>query len=219
MIDEGDEMDGVVYPDVTTYVEAFGGIPELRRLEDYAREHYVPIVMKDAASFLKFMVMTKKPRKILELGTAIGYSALLMALSSDAEVVSIERDPDMREIAMENIKRYNMSDRIHVVLDECQVYLDQAEEKFDFIFIDAGKSHYQEYVNTALPLLNEDGIILCDNVLYKGQVVKEEVKRKHRTNVTKLKAFLEDIFNRADLTASLLTVSDGMLLIRRNTKI
>ncbi len=218
MIDEGDEMDGVVYPDVTTYVEAFGGVPELKSLEDYAKEHYVPIVMKDAASFLKFMVMTKQPKKILELGTAIGYSALLMGLNSDADIVSVERDPAMRDIALENIKSYHMSHRIQVVLEECQTYLDQADEKFDFIFIDAGKSHYQDYVNTALPLLREDGIILCDNVLYKGKVVKATVERKHRTNVVNLKAFLEDIFSREDLTASLLTVSDGMLLIRRNTK-
>lgn len=218
MIDEGDEMDGVVYPDVTTYVEAFGGIEALSSLEDYARDHYVPIVMKDAASFLRFMVMTKKPKKILELGTAIGYSALIMALSSQADIISIERDPKMIGIARENIKTFGMEDKIQVVQEECQGYLDQTEEKFDFIFIDAGKSHYQDYVNTALPLLHEDGIILCDNVLYKGKVVKETVERKHRTNVVNLKAFLEDIFHREDLTASLLTVSDGMLLIRRNIK-
>ncbi len=209
-------MDGVVYPDVTTYVEAFGGIPELQSLEDYAKAHYVPIVMKDAASFLKFMVMTKMPNMILELGTAIGYSALIMALNSDAQVISIEREPAMREIALRNIENYGMKDRITVVQEECQAYLDYTEEKFDFIFIDAGKSHYQEYVNAALPLLNEDGIILCDNVLYKGLVVKDIIEKKHRTNVTNLKAFLDGIFKREDLTASLLTVSDGMLLIRRN---
>lgn len=209
-------MDGVVYPEVTTYVEAYGGIPELKALEDYAKEHYVPIVMKDAASFLKFMVMTSNPKSILELGTAIGYSAMIMALSSKAHVVSIERDPKMREIANQNIKSYGLEDRILVVDAQCQEYLDEVQEKFDFIFIDAGKSHYQDYVNSALPLLNPEGIILCDNVLYKGKVVKDEVERKHRTNVVNLKAFIEDIFSREDLTSSLLTVSDGMLLIRRN---
>lgn len=209
-------MDGVVYPEVTTYVEAYGGISELSELENYAKTHFVPIVTKDAASFLKFMVMTSKPKRILELGTAIGYSALLMALHSKAQVVTIERDPKMRELALENIKHYGFASRIDVVNGECQNYLDEAKEKFDFIFIDAGKSHYQDYVRGALPLLNKEGIILCDNVLYKGKVVKEEVERKHRTNVVNLKAFIVDIFSREDLTASLLTVSDGMLLIRRN---
>lgn len=211
-------MDGVVYPEVTTYVEAYGGIPELKDLEDYAKENYVPIVMKDAASFLKFMVETTQPKKILELGTAIGYSALLMALNSNASIVTIERDQKMREIALENIKKYQMEDRIQVVDSECQDYLNKADETFDFIFIDAGKSHYKDYVNAALPLLNPRGMIICDNVLYKGKVVKDIVERKHRTNVVNLKAFIEEIFAREDLTASLLTVSDGMLLIRRSTK-
>lgn len=209
-------MDGVVYPEITTYVEAYGGIPKLKELEEYAKENYVPIVMKDAASFLKFMVMTIDPKKILELGTAIGYSALLMALNSDGDIVTIERDPKMRDLAMENIKQYQMEKRIQVVDAECQDYLETSTEMFDFIFIDAGKSHYQDYVNAALPLLNKNGVILCDNVLYKGKVVKDTVHRKHRTNVVNLKAFIDDIFARDDLTASLLTVSDGMLLIRRN---
>lgn len=208
-------MDGIVNPKVTDYIERFGGIPELQDLEEYARKNYVPIVMKDAARFLAFMVSQENPGRILELGTAIGYSSLLMALHSDARIVSVERSEEMRTLALENIRHHGMEDRIEVVLSECEDYLEQSDEGFDFIFMDAGKSHYREYLDRSLPRLNKGGMILCDNVLYKGLVVLDTVARKHRTNVVKLQEFLDYVHGRSDLTVSLLTVSDGMLLIRR----
>lgn len=208
-------MDGIVNPKVTDYIERFGGIAELKDLEDYARKNYVPIVMKDAARFLAFMVSQVKPGKILELGTAIGYSALLMALHSDGQIISVERSEEMRTLAMENIRLHGMEDRIEVVLSECEDYLADSKENFDFIFMDAGKSHYREYLDLSLPRLKKGGMILCDNVLYKGLVVLESAAKKHRTNVVKLQEFLDYVHDRKDLTVSLLTVSDGMLLIRR----
>ena len=208
-------MDGIVYPKVLDYVEKFGGISELQEMEKYAKLNYVPIVMKDAARLLAFMVSLQKPGKILELGTAIGYSALLMALHSKSEIITVERDEKMKSIAMRNIEKYGMEDRIQVVLSECEEYLRSTKESFDFIFMDAGKSHYREYLDLSLPLLNSGGFILCDNVLYKGLVVHETAAKKHRTNVVKLQKFLDYVHSREDLIVSLLTVSDGMLLIRR----
>ncbi|MFH5835798.1 O-methyltransferase [Proteiniclasticum sp. C24MP] len=208
-------MDGIVYPKVSDYIEKFGGISELLDLEEYAKLNYVPIVMKDAARFLAFMVSLHRPLKILELGTAIGYSALVMALHSEAEIITVEREEKMREMALENIEKHGMKDRIRVVLSECEDFLSETEETFDFIFMDAGKSHYREYLDLSLPKLNPGGFILCDNVLYKGLVVHETAARKHRTNVVKLQKFLDYVHSREDLRVSLLTVSDGMLLIRR----
>lgn len=208
-------MDGIVYPKVSEYIEKFGGIKELQNLEDYAKENHVPIVMKDAARLLAFMVSLHRPEKILELGTAIGYSSLVMALHSDAKIVSVEREEGMKETALKNIEEYGMKDRISVVLSECEEYLQKTEDTFDFIFMDAGKSHYREYLDLSLPKLNPGGFILCDNVLYKGLVVHETAARKHRTNVVRLQEFLDYVHSREDLRVSLLTVSDGMLLIGR----
>lgn len=208
-------MNGIVYPMVSDYIEKFGGISGLQEMEEYAKINYVPIVMKDAARFLAFMVSLNKPRKILELGTAIGYSALLMALHSEAEIVTVERDEKMKEIALKNIEKYEMKDRIKVVLSECEDYIRSTEETFDFVFMDAGKSHYREYLDLSLPKLNPGGFILCDNVLYKGLVVHEATAGKHKTNIMRLQEFLDYVHKREDLIVSLLTVSDGMLLIRR----
>lgn len=208
-------MNGIVYPEVSDYIEKFGGISELQEMEEYAKLNYVPIVMKDAARLLAFMVSLKKPRKILELGTAIGYSALLMALHSEAEIVTVERDEKMKAIALKNIEKYEMKNRIQVVLSECEDYISSTRETFDFVFMDAGKSHYREYLDLSLPKLNPGGFILCDNVLYKGLVVHETAAGKHRTNIMRLQEFLNYVHSREDLIVSLLTVSDGMLLIRR----
>jgi predicted O-methyltransferase YrrM len=208
-------MDGIVYPKVSDYIDKFGGVSRLQEMEEFAKLNYVPIVMKDAARFLAFIVSLNKPKKILELGTAIGYSALVMALHSEAKIVTVERDEKMKSIAEKNIEKYEMKDRIQVVLSECENYISSTEETFDFVFMDAGKSHYREYLDLSLPRLNPGGIILCDNVLYKGLVVHETVARKHRTNIMRLQEFLDYVHSREDLIVSLLTVSDGMLLIRR----
>lgn len=208
-------MDGIINPKVTDYIQKLGGFPELKRLEDYARDNYVPIVMTDAARLLAFQVAQMRPEHILELGTAIGYSAILMALYSDASIVTVERDENMREMAEENIRSFGLEKRVKVVLSECVAYLKDTEESYDFIFMDAGKSHYREYFDLSLPKLREGGTILCDNVLYKGLVVHETAEKKHRTNVVKLQEFLAYVHSRDDLMVSLLSVGDGMLLIRR----
>ena len=214
----GEEMSGMVHKKVTEYIENFGGIQELQDLEHYAKENYVPIVMKDAARFLGFMIAANKPRTILELGTAIGYSALVMAMHGEGQITSVEREESMRELALDNIKKKGYEDRIQVVLDDCAAFLRKSEAMYDFIFMDAGKSHYREYLDLSLPRLSEDGMILCDNVLYKGLVAEEEVARKHRTNIVNLKEFIRYVHEREDLVVSLLSISDGMLLIRRKNK-
>ncbi len=208
-------MDGIVNPKVTDYIQKLGGFPELKGIEDYARVNYVPIVLKDAARLLAFQVAQMKPERILELGTAIGYSAILMALYSEARIVTIEREQNMKDQAEENIRSFNLEERIEVVLSECTAFLRDTKDSYDFIFMDAGKSHYREYFDLSLPKLRKGGTILCDNVLYKGLVVNETAERKHRTNVVKLQEFLEYVHSRNDLMVSLLSVGDGMLLIRR----
>lgn len=205
----------IVEPQVTEYIEGFGGIKDFLELEEYAKEQYIPIVMKDAARFLGFMVATLKPQKVLELGTAIGYSALIMATHGAKEIISVERDERMRDMALQNIQNHGQEKRIKVVHDDCLHYLQTSEEQVDFVFMDAGKSHYREYLDLCLPKLNPGGVILCDNVLYRGLVSLEKTERKHRTNIVNLQEFIRYVHEREDLLVSLLSISDGMLLIRR----
>ncbi|MBR0575542.1 O-methyltransferase [Proteiniclasticum sp. BAD-10] len=209
-------MEGIINDKVKAYVESLIRIPELKDLEEYARENYVPIVHKDAAEFLRFFVALTTPERILELGTAIGYSALLMAMASPlSSIVSVDRDETMQTLAKANIERFGLDHRIALVLSDCLDYLETTRETFDLIFIDAGKSHYQEYLEWSLQRLKNGGTILCDNVLYRGLVAEETVARKHRTNVVRLQEFMQHVHQREDLRVSTLTIGDGMLLIRR----
>lgn len=213
---EGVVMEGIVNPKVKAYLEAFIDFPELKELEAFVEEEFVPIVHKDTAAFLRFLVMGERPRRILELGSAIGYSALLMAGSYEGAVIdTVDREARMVELARRNVEKFGLDQRIHVHHADCAEFLAASTGTYDFIFIDAGKSHYRMYVDLALPLLSERGVIVCDNVLYRGLVAKETVSRKIRTNVRNLKEFLAWLHAQEELTVSILTQGDGLALIRR----
>lgn len=209
-------MNGFMDLDVKNYVESFYDMKELSSMEKYAKENFVPIVSKDTAMFISFLVNIKKPLSILELGSAIGYSSILMAMSfKKAKIDTVERSKDMLLLSEENILSYDLDDRIKVHLSDANEYLKTCKSSYDMIFIDAGKSHYKEYLINALKLLNEDGIILCDNVLFKGYIAKDIDIRKHRTTINNLKSFMDYLKKREDLKVSILTVGDGLALIRR----
>lgn len=209
-------MNGFIDLDVKNYVESFYNFKKLDSMQSYAEENYVPIVSKDTAMFISFLVNTKKAHNILELGSAIGYSSILMAkFFEEAVIDTVERDENMYNLCEKNISKHKLTDRIKVHLTDANDYLKSCKNTYDMIFIDAGKSHYKEYLDNSLRLLNEDGIILCDNVLFKGYVAKDIDIKKHRTTINNLKKFMDYLKEREDLEVSILTVGDGLALIRR----
>ena len=163
-------MSGITYDYMEEYIRSL--IPEasekFKELEEFAKENKVPIAQKETAKFLEFMVSMKKPLRILELGTAIGYSAILMYESSGAKanITTIERDENMIKYAKENFKKYNLEDKIEIKEGDCLEILEDLEEPYDLIFMDAGKGHYNHFLPHCLRLLKEDGIIIADNVLF-----------------------------------------------------
>lgn len=204
--------------DVFKYIENFSSEREnFKELVDYAESNRVPIVSQDVARFIELLLKIIKPKNILEIGSAIGYSSLIMYKASDANILTIEKDEETFKLLKENLKKYDTDNKIKAINDDAINALKSMdkEEKFDFCFIDANKSQYEEYLNLVYDLTRDNALILIDNILFRGYVAKDEDNKRYRTIIKNLKKFIEDVKSDRRFTASLLTVHDGLLLLRK----
>lgn len=183
-------------------------------LEEYALEHNVPIVHPEVAQMLKVLVRMNKPKRILEVGTAIGYSASIMASVMDTgEIITIEKNKDIIDLAKENIKQMGFEERITIIEGDAEDVLSNLEGKFDFIFLDASKGHYKEFFSKFIDKLNEGGIVVSDNILFKGMVATDElVIRRKKTIVKRMRDYLEYISNEPSLETSVIPIGDGLAI-------
>ena len=213
-------MSGITHDYMEDYIRNL--IPEstdkFKELEDFAKDNKVPIAQKETAKFLEFMVSMKKPLRILELGTAIGYSAILMYEASGykASITTIERDENMIKYASDNFKKYNLEDKIEIKSGDCLEVLESLEEPYDLIFMDAGKGHYNHFLPHCLRLLKEDGIIVADNVLFRGMVASNDlVKRRKITIVKRMRKYLDIVSKDENLITSVIPMGDGIAVTKR----
>lgn len=213
-------MSGITYDYMEDYIRSL--IPEskgkYKDLEDFALENKVPIAQKETAKFLEFMISMKRPLRILELGTAIGYSAILMyeAAKTDPFITTIERDEKMVELANYNFEKYGLKDKIEIKSGDCLEVLENLEEPYDLIFMDAGKGHYNHFLPHCLRLLKEDGIIIADNVLFRGMVASDElVKRRKITIVKRMRKYLDLVSEDSNLITSVIPMGDGIAVTKR----
>lgn len=196
-------------------------IPEkykLKDIEEYAMENHVPIIQPEVAQFLRVMLKTTKPKNILEIGTAIGYSSIVMAesTSDDTNITSIERREDMIEIANKKISKAGFENKINILKGEAGEVLSNLDKKYDFIFLDAAKGHYKEFFDECIRMLDKDGIIVCDNVLFRGMVASDDlVIRRKITIVKRLREFLKYINNIEGYISSIIPIGDGIALTYR----
>lgn len=180
-------------------------------MEDFAHENNVPIVTKEVAEYLKFIVKTHKVKNILEVGTAIGYSGILMAkeiVGQDGKLYTIEIDEDRYNQAQENIKKSGLNNIISIKGDAVEE-IKKIEENFDFVFIDASKGHYMDFFEDSIKLLNKNGIIFIDNIMFRGYLYKEYPKR-FKTIVKRLDSFIDSLYKREDGDFVLLPFGDGV---------
>ncbi|NEZ45978.1 O-methyltransferase [Clostridium niameyense] len=213
-------MSKIAYDYMEDYIRSL--IPEhtgeIKELENYAKENLVPIVHKEVANFLELMINIKKPSKILELGTAIGYSSILMNMSSKGEsnIVTIERDKNMVNIAKENFKKFKVEEKIRIIEGDCIEILKSLDDKYDLIFMDAGKGHYNEFLPYCLNLLSKDGIIIADNVLFRGMVACDElVIRRKITIVKRMRKYMDMISDKDKFITSVIPMGDGIAITKR----
>ncbi|MGG7323732.1 O-methyltransferase [Clostridium baratii] len=213
-------MSGITYDYMEEYLRGLIGENKgiLKEIEDFAKENSVPIVQKEAGKFLEFMVSMKRPLKILELGTAIGYSSILMynAAKTNPDIVTIERSQEMIKLAKENLKKFNLEDKITIKEGDCLEILENLDEEFDLIFMDAGKGHYNHFLPHCLRLLKQDGIIIADNVLFRGMVPSDDlVKRRKITIVKRMRTYLDMVSNDENLITSVIPMGDGIAITKR----
>ena len=217
-------MSGITYDYMELYLKQL--IPNntgiLEELENFAIENRVPIVQKETAKFLELMITMNRPKKILELGTAIGYSAILMNLTSGglSKITTIERDEKMIEIAKSNIEKYGLQSEITVLQGECLEILENLQDEYDMIFMDAGKGHYNHFLPHCLRLLKKEGVIIADNVLFRGMVASKELATRRKVTIVKrMKSYLELVSNNDKLITSVIPMGDGIsVTVRKNTE-
>ncbi|MEE0867279.1 MAG: O-methyltransferase [Clostridia bacterium] len=187
---------------------------ELR--ERSAREEsYAPIVQRSTEQFIVTLMQMLKPHRVLEVGTAVGYSAILMAdnLPEESRIITIERYKKHADIAIDNIFASGNEKRIKVIEGEASEVLHWLEGSFDFVFLDAAKGQYIEFLPDILRLLKKGGVLLSDNILYHGMVEDDEkIVRRKETIVKRLHMYLEKITDCAELTTSIIPIGDGVAL-------
>ncbi|OXT07673.1 methyltransferase [Thermoanaerobacterium thermosaccharolyticum] len=192
----------------------------LKDIENYANENFIPIIKPEVARFLETIVKIKQPQNILEIGTAIGYSSIIMLKAyKNAKVLTIEKDIDMAEMAKINFIKASLIDRVELVKGDALEVLPCLSNKYDLIFIDASKGHYKEFFDESLRVLNDDGILICDNILYKGYVTNEvHVKHKRRTIVYRMRDFISYVLDRKDITTTIIPIGDGLSISVKEEK-
>ena len=196
-------------------------IDELKKIKEKALEEHVPIIMDDTLEVVDKILKELKPKKILEIGTAVGYSAMCFSeyLEDGGKIDTIERDLERVEQARENIVKVEVAEKINILAGDAVEILPTLNEKYDMVFIDAAKGKYPFFLKEALRMLNDNGIILADNVLYKGYVMSDYNKHKQRTAVRNLREYIAEVTQNPDLETEILEVGDGLAVTRKLTKV
>lgn len=189
------------------------GSGNLNRIKDYANKNNVPIIFPEVEQFIRVLLKISNAKNILEIGSAIGYSSLVMAEStpSNVRITTIEKRKDMYKIAKENINQSKYKDKVKIIEGDARDVIPELADKYDFIFLDAAKGHYLEFFNDCTKKLNDEGIIVSDNVLYKGMIASDElVIRRKKTIVKRMRNYLEYISDLDGYITSVLPLGDGV---------
>ena len=200
---------------MTTFINSLDpGNPEyLNELEKYALETYVPIIRKDMQAYMKFLLRQCKPKKILEVGTAIGFSALLMSeYAPEAKITTIENYEKRIPIARENFAKFGRDDRITLIEGDAMEVLPTLDDTYDFIFMDAAKGQYINFLPQIMRLLSKGGLLVSDNVLQDGDIIESKyaVVRRDRNIHTRMRDYLYELKHMDGLTTAILPVGDGV---------
>ncbi len=188
---------------------------EFNKLKENALKRHIPIIMDDTLEKIKEVLKKENPNRILEIGTAVGYSALCFARYSENAIIdTIEIDEERYNEAIQNLEKIGFKDRINLILGNAVDIIPTLKNKYDIIFIDAAKSKYSIFLEEALKLINNNGLILADNVLYKGYVMSDYNKHKQRTAVRHLREYIKEITENEKMETEILDIGDGLAITR-----
>ena len=187
---------------------------KINLIKQKALEEHIPIIMDDTLEVIGSILEKNKPNKILEIGTAVGYSAICFSkyLAGNGRIDTIERDEERIKEAKINIKDMDLEDIIQIYEGDAVEILPTLNEKYDMVFIDAAKGKYPFFLKEALRMLSENGIIFADNILYKGYVMSDYNKHKQRTAVRNLREYIKEVTENDNLETEILEVGDGLAI-------
>lgn len=189
-------------------------IEKFNEIKEHAIERHIPIIMDDTLNVIEERLRARRTNRILEIGTAVGYSAICFSefLEPNGIIDTIERDEERIKEAKENIKIIDNNKKINIYEGDAVEILPTINEKYDMIFIDAAKGKYPFFLEQALRLLKKDGIIFADNILYKGYVMSDYNKHKQRTAVTHLREYIKLTTEDPQLNTEIIEVGDGLAI-------
>ncbi len=189
---------------------------KINLIKQKALEEHIPIIMDDTLEVIGNILKTNKPKLILEIGTAVGYSAICFTkyLAEGGRIDTIERDEERIKEAKINIKEMGLEEKIQIYEGDAVEILPTLNEKYDMVFIDAAKGKYPFFLKEALRMLNKNGIIFADNILYKGYVMSDYNKHKQRTAVRNLREYIKEVTENENLETEILEVGDGLAITK-----
>ena len=201
---------------LVTYINSLdtGNTEILDQIEKEAIAAYVPIIRKEMQSFLKLLLAMQKPMRILEVGTAVGFSAILMAqyAPADCKIVTIENYEKRIPVAKENFKRAGKDEQITLLEGDAMQILPTLSGEFDMIFMDAAKGQYINFMPDILRLLKSGGVLVSDNVLQDGDIIESNyvVERRNRTIYKRMREYMYELTHNEGLVTAVLPVGDGI---------
>ena len=189
----------------------------VEEIRSVAKENYIPIIKRDTENLLKFVLKMQNPKSILEIGCAVGYSAIIMLENSDADIVTVEKMPERVEEAKKNIKYANLEDRAKIIEGDAGEILERLvneNKKFDFIFMDAAKAQYITWLPTVKALLKDKGIIFSDNCLQEGDLLESSfaIRKRDKTIHKRMRDYIYLLLHDEDLESWIFSIGDGVLL-------
>jgi predicted O-methyltransferase YrrM len=208
---------------LVTYINSLdtGNTPVLDAIEKEALDSYVPIIRKEMQSFLKLLLALKQPRRILEVGAAVGFSSILMAEygPADCEIITIENYDKRISLAKTNFARAGKEQQITLLEGDAQDILPTLDGTFDLIFMDAAKGQYIHFMPEILRLLAAGGVLVSDNVLQDGDIIESHfiVERRNRTIYKRMREYLYELTHNEELVTAVLPVGDGITVSCRKS--
>ena len=189
-------------------------IKELEKIKQKALKEHIPIIMDDTLEIIEKELKENPPKRILEIGAAVGYSAMCFSefLAQDGVIDTIERDEERIQEAKENFKKVGVEDKIKLYEGDAVEILPTLNEKYDMVFIDAAKGKYPFFLKESLRMIKNNGIIFADNILYKGYVMSDYNKHKQRTAVRNLREYIKEVSENPNLETEILEVGDGLAI-------
>jgi len=209
----------ITNPKVLEYLDIISPVNSqpVEEIRSVAKENYIPIIKRDTENLLKFILKMQNPKSILEIGCAVGYSAIVMLENSDADIVTIEKMPERVEEAKKNIKYMNLENRAKIIEGDAGEILERLvneNKKFDFIFMDAAKAQYITWLPMVKALLKDGGMIFSDNCLQEGDLLESSfaIRKRDKTIHKRMREYIYLLLHDEDLESWIFSIGDGVLL-------